>query len=514
MAQKRLSMRKIKELLHLRFEQGLSHAKIASSLCIGESTVGDMLRRFRALGIDWTEAVLFSDEELESSLYGPVNGVPRDIPAPEWSYIHKELRRKGVTLQLLWEEYKESEPQGYQYSRFCHHYRAYAKNVEYAFRNEHRGGEKLFVDYAGMTIPVTYQKTGEKRQAQIFIATFGASNFTYAEATWSQNTSDWIASHQNAFQFFGGSPQILVPDNLKSGVTKACRYDPDINPTYHEMARHYGCVVIPARVAKPKDKAKVEGAVLVVERWILAALRNREFFSLHELNEAIRALLIRLNNRPFQKMKGSRYSHFIDLDKEHLKPLPQKYFEVAEFKLATVNINYHVEVTKHNYSVPHTLVKKKVEIRYTPSMVEVLFKGKRVASHPRSYREGGYTTNPDHMPQSHKEYAAWTPERLSRWAGHAGRYTQEVAEAIMASVYHPQQGFRAVLGLIRLGDRYGKDRLETACEKAVKIGSPSYKSIKSLLKSGMDRQHIPTRNHTEVLPFHPNIRGKEYYSQL
>jgi transposase len=512
MAQKRLSVRKIKEVLRLRFEQNLSHFKIASSLNIGESTVGAMLLRFKKLELTLSEALLFTEEELESALYNTTANNFRELPLPDWSHIHKELRRKGVTLQLLWNEYKEREPGGYQYSRFCQLYKHYANSMEYAFRNEHRGGEKLFVDYAGMTVPIINTKTSETKPAQIFIATLGASNFTYVEATWTQSSNDWINSHQNTFEFFGGAPEILVPDNLKSGVTKACRYDPDINPVYHEMARHYGSVVIPARVRKPKDKAKVEGAVLIVERWILAALRNREFFSLAELNDAIRILLDKLNHRPFQKMRGTRHSYYLELDKPRLKELPTRRFEIAEYKLATVNINYHVEVSKHNYSVPHSLVKKKVEIRFTPTVVEVLFKGKRVASHIRSYTEGGYTTLDEHMPEAHKAYVSWTPERMSRWAGQAGKNTQSVAEAIMSRVQHPQQGYRAVLGLIRLGDCYGKQRLELACEKAFTIGSPSYKSVKSLLKLGLDRQK-PIQA-TSSLPLHPNIRGKEYYSQL
>lgn len=514
MAQKRLSVRKIKEVLRLKFEQNLSHSKIARSLNIGETTVGDYLRRVRALGLNWSELLLFSDEDIEAALFIPrISATKRPIVEPNWSYLHKERRRKGVTLQLLWEEYKAENPSGYQYTQFCHLHREYAKTVEYSFRNEHKGGEKLFIDYAGMTVPVMDPIDHTTKKAQIFLATFGASNFTYIEATWSQNLQDWIDSHQRAFAYFGGAPEILVPDNLKSGVTNPCKYDPDINPVYHEMARHYGAVVIPARVRKPKDKAKVENAVLVVERWVLAALRNRQFFSLGELNTALKELLERLNDRPFKKLEGSRRSTFEDLDKPCLKQPPSRLFEVAEFKLATVNINYHIEVDAHHYSVPYSLVKKKVEIRYTCSTIEVLYKNKRVASHPRSYaRNHRYTTLSEHMPTAHQEYVAWTPERLSHWASQSGPGTQKIAEAIMASKAHPQQGFKSVLGLIRMGKTYGNDRLEMACTKALMIGTHSYKSIKSILKSNLDRSDTAASFAHKPLPEHQNIRGKSYYS--
>ena len=511
MAQERISMRKIREILLLRHEQGLSLRTIATSLNIGSSTVGDCLSRIRALGLTWQEVAIFSEEELESALYPKKDGRKETDDHPNWSVVHSELRRKGVTLQLLWEEYKEGRPNGFQYSQFCHHYRAFAKTVDYVFRNEHRGGEKLFIDYAGMTVPVYDSTTRQVKNAQIFIATFGASNYTYAEATWSQKTEDWIASHQRGFTFFGGVPEILVPDNLKSGVTKACRYDPDINPTYHELARHYGCAVIPARARKPRDKAKVENAVLVVERWILAVLRKRQFFSLVELNQAIHELLTKLNSRPFKKMEGCRADQFANLDKPKLKPLPEKMFEISEFKIARVNINYHIEVTTHNYSVPHTYVQKKVEIRYTPTTVEVFYRSKRIASHLRSRANWGYTTLHEHMPRSHREHVAWTPERMSRWAAQAGPKTQEVAEAIMASKPHPQQAYKSILGIIRMGQSYGADRLESACSKALAISSPNYTSIKSILKRSLDRverivMHPPTK-----LPTHSNIRGQGYF---
>jgi transposase len=513
MAHKRLSMRKIKEIITLRFAKGLTHRQIAASLSVGASSVGDLLGRFNELGFEWQEALMFSEDELETALYprSVGTGSRGSIPMPDWTYVHKELRRKSMTLQLLWEEYREANPAGYHYTQFCHHYRNYRKSIDLVFRNEHIGGEKLFVDYAGMTIPILDPGGGELRKAQIFVATFGASNFTYAEATWTQQIPDWIASHQRCFAFFGGAPQILVPDNLKSAVQKPCRWDPDVNPTYHDMASHYGCAVIPARVRKPKDKAKVENAVLVVERWILSALRHRQFFSLSEVNEAIKGLVDRLNNRPFKKIPGTRSSHFSELDKPRLKRLPLKQFELAEYKLCKVNINYHVEVEKHNYSVPYNIVHKKVEARFTGTTIEILYKGQRVASHARSYKIHGYTTLSDHMPPSHASYVAWTPERLSRWALQTGKNTQLVAEAIMSSKLHPQQGFRSVMGLTRLGKMYGGERLEAACERALNLGATTYKTVNSILKSKLEYAGEAAQPIAQ-LPSHSNIRGKQYYA--
>jgi transposase len=513
MAQKRLSVRKIREILRLRHEQGLSHREVARSLSMGATSVGDCLSRFRAMNLTWQEALIFSDEDLETSLYPKKNIRQEAADCPNWPDLHRELRRKGMTLQLLWEEYKEQSPGGYQYSQFCFRYKKFVRSVEYVFRNDHRGGEKLFIDYAGMTVPIQDRATGDLHKAQIFIATFGASNYTYAEATWSQKIPDWIGSHQRAFIFFGGVPEVLVPDNLKSAVTKACRYDPDINPAYHEMARHFGCAVVPARARKPRDKAKVENAVLVVERWILAVLRKRQFFSLDELNQEVKILLTRLNSRPFKKMSGNRAEHFAQLDRPHLKPLPEKLFEMAEFKLAKVNINYHVEVESHSYSVPHTLVQERVEIRYTATVIEIFHQGVRAASHPRSYRKWGYTTVEEHMPLSHREHVSWTPERLSRWAAKSGVQTQKVTDSIMAAKTYPQQGYRAVLGLMRMGQTFGQDRLEAACARAIQIGSPTYKSVGSILKRCLDQTQMPLGEEflSDKLPPHSNIRGREYF---
>jgi transposase len=377
-------------------------------------------------------------------------------------------------------------------------------------RQEHKAGEKLFVDYAGMTMPVTSQETGKIRQTQIFVATLGASNYTYAEATWTQTLPDWIASHVRALEFFGAVPSLIVPDNLRSGVSYACRYDPDANPTYRDFAEHYGTAILPARAAKPRDKAKVESGVQGVERRILAKLRNRTFFSLTELNQAISVLLVEYNRRPFQQLEGSRRSLFEKLDKPALMPLPPTRYEYAEWKKARVNLDYHVRVDDHYYSVSYRLVKQEVYIRLTTTVVEIFHNGQRVASHFRAHTKHHHTTKKEHMPEGHQAHAEWTPERVIHWVGQAGQATGEVAERIIASRAHPEQGFRACMGIKRLGETYGTDRLEAACRRALAIQSPSYRSVKSILENGLDRK--PLASASEPPPIeHENVRGADYY---
>jgi transposase len=431
---------------------------------------------------------------------------------PDMGYLFRELKRKSVTLQLLWYEYRRENPEGYQYSQFCHRYSEWAKKLDVTLRQEHRAGEKLFVDYAGQTVPIIDRSTGECVEAQIFVATLGASNYTFAEASMSQDLPSWIRSHVHAFQFFGGVSEILVPDNLKSGVTHPCRYEPDINPTYQDLAQHYGTTVIPARSGHPRDKAKVESAVLVAERWILASLRNHTFFNLAELNQCIAQKLKDLNNRKFKKLDGTRRELFDSIDKPALKPLPSTPYEYAEWKKCLVNIDYHIEAGRHYYSVPYQLVREQVEVRSTSATVEVLFKHKRVASHQRSYRPGGFTTLPEHMPKSHQKYLEWTPSRLIRWAEQHGPMTKKLVAAILESRPHPEQGFRSCIGIMRLGKQYPHHRLEAACERALAIRAYSYKNVESILKNGLDQQSLSSNqdDHTQPLT-HLNVRGKGYY---
>jgi len=513
MGNRRLSMRNIREILRLKFEQHRSNREIAISCGISHTAVNEYVKQASEAGLSWPLPEELDDTALEQLCNTREKQVsPARRPLPPMEYLFHKLKRKGVTLQLLWYEYKQENPSGYQYSFFCEQYRKWLKTLEVSLRQHHRSGEKLFVDYAGQTVPIHDPATGAITQAQIFIACLGAGSYTYAEATACQSLPEWIQSHVNAFEFFGGVPEILVPDNLKAGVTSPCRYEPDINPTYQELAAYYGCVVIPARVRKPRDKAKAESAVGVVERWILAALRNHTFFSLGELNAAIKEKLSLLNNRPFQKLPGTRRQLFETLDKPALKPLPVHRYEYAQWKKATVNIDYHIEVDHHYYSVPYQLVRKQVEVRLTAHTVEVLFKHKRVARHQRSFKKGGFTTLAEHMPEKHKKYLEWTPSRIIHWAGEIGTHTRELVTGILTSRLHPQQGYRASLGIIRLAKRYSNERLESACARAVAIQSFSYKSVESMLKKGLDRQPLPTVPQPPFSPvIHANIRGTCYY---
>jgi transposase len=504
-------MRKIKEVLRLQ-AGGMSNRQIARSLSIARPTVADYLRRSAALGLTWPLAPQWDEARLEQRLFPTVAvAATRDRRPPDWPQVQRELKRKGVTLFLLWQEYREHHPQGYQYSWFCERYRQWLGKQDLVMRQDHRAGEKLFVDYAGHTIPVINQHTGELRAAQIFVAVLGASNYTYAEASWSQGLPDWIGAHQRAFTFLGGVPEIVVPDNLKSGVTQAHRYEPDINPTYQEFAAHYGVAVIPARVRRPKDKAKAEAGVLVVERWILAALRHRTFFSLAELNRAIRQLLQRLNTRPFRKLPGCRQALFTTLDQPALRALPVSPYTYTEWKKVRVHIDYHVELDRHYYSVPYALVQKQLEARITERTVECFYKSQRVASHVRSHAKGGHTTVREHMPKSHQQYSDWSPQRLVQWAEKSGPATARVITTVLAARTHPQQGYRSCLGILRLGKSYGEERLEAACGRALLLGTSRYKSIESILKHGLDNKPLAEQTELSLPADHDNIRGPSYY---
>jgi len=487
-------MRKIREVLRLKWDCGVSNRRIAQSCVIGRPTVTEYLRRAAQAGLSWPLPADLDDAALERRLFLQPASLPVGLrTVPDWSVVHQELKHKGVTLLLLWQEYKATCPAGYQYSAFCVHYRAWRGTRDVVMRQSHRAGEKLFVDYCGPTVPVIDGSRGELRFAQIFVAVLGASNYTYAEATWTQTLPDWIGSHVRAFTFFGGSPALLVPDNLKSAVTRAHRYEPDLNPTYQEMAAHYGV------------------AVLLVERWILAQLRHLTFFSLTELNQAIAQRLAELNRRPFKKLPGSRQTWFETLERPALQPLPDTPYDYAEWKKARGNIDYHVEIEGHYYSVPYQLVKQALDVRIGAQVVECLYQGKRVASHRRAHRKGHHTTVAEHMPRAHQQYAQWTPQRLVRWAQQSGAATARVIEAILASRPHPQQGFRSCLGILRLGKTYGDARLEAACQRALVLGALSYRSIESILKRGLDRTLLPEPAPAAGIIDHPNIRGPEYY---
>jgi transposase len=511
MAQERLTVRKIAEVLRLKWECQQSNRAIARSCSISHSTVAEYLRRAQEAGLSWPLPEEMGEDVLLELLF-PKAPQPscRVIPCPDWSWVHTELRKKSVTLRLLWVEYREAHPDGYGYSQFCALYRKWAGRLNPSMRLDHKGGEKVFVDYAGQTVPVVDPHTGEVHAAQIFIGVLGASNYTYAEAHESQELPNWIGAHVRMFAFFGGAPEIIVPDNLKAGVKHPCRYEPDLNPTYQDLARHYGIAVIPTRVRKPKDKAKAEVGVQVVERWILARLRNRTFFNLTDLNEAIGELLDELNARPMEHLERSRRELFEELDRPALKPLPEQPYEFAIWKKARVNIDYHVEFEKHYYSVPYTLIHKEVYVRATQLAIEIYHKNKRVASHRRIQAPGRHTTVSEHMPPAHQKYLEWSPERLVNWAKKTGPHTVQLVQVLLQSRRHPQQAYRSCLGLLRLGDRYGQERLEAACRRAFPAGIHSYKGVKNILDAKLDQVEI--EEPSAVVPAgHENIRGQEYY---
>ncbi|MCP5092481.1 MAG: IS21 family transposase [Gammaproteobacteria bacterium] len=510
MARERLPMRKIRDVLRLKAE-GFSERKIAASLGIGHSAAGDTIRRARRAGLSWPLPDDLSNEGLERLLYAKSamsSGARR--PLPDWTHIHRELRRAGVTLSLLWEEYRAVHPDGLGRTQFCEHYRRWKGRLSPTMRQTHVAGDKMFVDYAGQTIEIMDGLTGEVHDAQLFVAVLGASSYTYAEATLTQTLPDWTGSHCRAFAFFGGVTTQVVSDNLKAGIAKACFYEPAVNRTYSDLANHYDTAVVPARPYKPRDKAKVEVGVQIAERWVLAALRNRRFFSLAELNAAIRELVDKLNNRVTRHLGASRRALFEDLDRPALKALPQKPFEYAAWKECRAGLDYHVEVEKHYYSVPHILLREKLWARMTGRTVEIFHRGKRVAAHVRSSSNRRHTTVREHMPSSHRRYADWTPERLKRKACEVGPDTGALVDLIMRERRHPEQGFRACIGIIRLARTYGPDRLEAACTRALEIGTRSYTSVNSILKNNIDRRRSEPATDGPAIT-HPNIRGAGYF---
>ncbi|MDH3597660.1 MAG: IS21 family transposase [Rhodospirillales bacterium] len=515
MSRERLPMRKIRDVLRLHADK-LSKRQIAVSLRLGRTAVGDYIKRATRAGLSWPLPAGLGDEDLERLLFPALRvRSPDRRPCPDWPALHRELRKPGVTLSLLWEEYRALHPEGYGYSRFCDLYRAWRGTLNLTMRQAHLAGEKMFVDYAGATAEVIDPLTGEIHQAQVFVAALGASSYSYAEATWTQSLPDWIASHCRAFAFFGGVPAQVVPDNLKSGVVKACLYDPEINRTFADMASHYATAIVPARPRKPRDKAKVEVAVQVVERWILARLRNRRFFSLAELNQAMAALLDDLNRRVTRHLGASRRQLFEELDRPALKPLPAEPYEYAEWKQRKAGLDYHVEVAKHYYSVPHALAKHKLWARITDKSVEVFHKGKRVACHLRAPGNRRHTTIPEHMPSSHRRYAGWTHERICNQASTTGPNTAALVQIILKSKPHPEQGFRSCVGILRLAKAHDAPRLEAACERALEIGARSYSSVASILKNNLDRRRPGqsakgTTDHRPAID-HANIRGSGYF---
>ena len=511
MPTERLSMRLIRDVLRLKHAQRLSERAIAASLGLGKGTVGAYLGRARKAGLTWPLPETLTDDDLELLLFPAAPSVPdHERPLPDWSVVDRELRRPGVTRALLWEEYRAAHPLGFGYAWFCEHYEAWKGRVRPTMRQTHVAGEKVFVDFAGDTAELIDAESGEVRAVKLFVAAMGASNYTYAEAVASEGLEDWIGAHVRMFAFLGGVPKVVVPDNLKSAVFKADRFDPGLNRTYAEMAGHYGTTVLPARPYRPRDKAKVEVAVQVAQRWILARLRNRRFFSLAELNAAIRQLVNELNMRVMRGYGASRADLFATLDRPNLQPLPPEPYVFARWKRARIAPDYHVEVDSCWYSVPFGLIRQEVDVRICGGTVEIFHKGQRVASHARSPGRRSHVTVPEHMPSAHRRYAEWTPARMLAQAAKLGPSVAAFCEAVMADRPHPEQGFRTCLGVLALARRFDPQRLDAACRRGLSIRARSVASIRSILQSGLDRTFL--EEEAGQLPLqHPNIRGQGYY---
>ena len=510
-------MRQIQEILRLKHEHRLSVREIARSCGLPASTVSDYVVRAQAAGLGWPLPEGLDEEQIQHRLLNPTRGqsdaAPPPQPArplPDWPEIHRELRRRSVTLRLLWQEYRQRFPDGYGYTQFCEYYRRWAGTLDPVMRHHHPPGEKLFVDWAGQTVPV-HETDGSVSEAFLFIAVLGASNKTFAHAFADQKLASWISAHCRAYGFFGGVARVTVPDNPKTGVIKPCRYEPQIHRTYQEMAEHYGTVIIPARPRRPRDKAKAEAGVLIAERQILAALRDHTFFSVAGLNQTLAPLLARLNAQPFQKLEGSRDSWFDAHEKPTLQPLPTTAFELATWSKAVVNIDYHVVVAKHRYSVPYSLIHQTLEVRLTASTVELFQHGKRVAVHRRSFRPGWFTTLDEHRPKAHQKHLEWTPGRIVQWACKTGPACAQLVQRIMEERPHPEQGFRSCLGIIRLGKAAGSQRLEAACQRALHFGTCTYRSVESILKHRLDQQPLEPELPLNP-PDHANVRGRSYYN--
>lgn len=510
MAQRILTVRKIREILRMKWVLRLSDRQVSASLNIAHSTVGEYLKRAEQAGLDWEQAQGLGEAELKARLFPPRSPGSRQRPEPDWEQIAKELKQKGVTRMLLWEEYLAEHPDGYGYSQFCERFRRWTKTTQEipTMRKPKTAGEEAEVDYSGLTMPIIDPHTGEITQAEIFVGVLGASGLIYAEAHTDQSKSNWVRGHVRMFEFFGGVPRILRPDNLGSGVSKADFYEPDLNPTYHEMAVHYGTAVIPTRVKKPRDKALGENAVQQVGRWLLAPLRKMRFFSVDELNQALRPRRDWLNNRLLTGQTQSRRELFEEIEKAALLPLPDYPFEYLEVKQVKVHLDYHVSFERHHYSVPHQYIRKSVLIRASERLVEIYADQKRIACHKRC-RHRGYSTQKEHMPANHRWYLEWSPERFITWGRQIGPQTEAFIQATLASRRHPEQAYRSCLGILKLADSASPQLLEAACGLALAHDALSYKAVKRLLETKRDA--LEASSSPEPVA-HEHIRGQNYYN--
>ena len=502
-------MRQLRQMLRLAAD-GISAREIASMLGVARSTIQDNLNRSVAAGLRWPLAGDLTDDAIEEKLFARagVKQGQRRRPEPDWAALVLEMRKPAVTLQILWDEYRAVHPGGYGYSRFCELFRGFEQRLSPTMRQEHAAGDKVFVDYSGKKVPIVDRKTGEVREAELFVGVLGASSYTFAEATWTQTLPDWIGSHVRMFAFFGGVPRLIVPDNLKSGVNRASFHDPEINRSYGMMASHYGVGVLPARPRRPKDKAKVENAVRFAQSCILGRLRKQTFFSLAEANAAIAEMLARINDHVMRRLGVSRRHLFETVERPALATLPAEDYEFAEWRLARVSTDYHVEFKSFFYSVPHGLIRQQVDIRATARMIEIFHRGKRIAAHQRRYGGPRFGTDPDHMPSSHRRYAEWTPDRFRRWGASIGPETEGLVTAILASRPHPEQGFRTCLGVLRLYRDLPRERAEAVSARAVEIGGLTCKTITALIAT-----HKSNRHSTEpaAVMEHANLRGPGYF---
>ncbi len=506
-------MRNLREILRLRLQAGLSLRQIKTSQRVSLGAVQKLVSQAERQGLDWPMIKAMDDTQLARLFYPQSDTrVSNQFQLPDWGQVHQELKHKGVTKHLLWEEYTQQYPnRSYSYPQYCFLYHAWVKKQKRSMRQVHKAGDKLFVDYAGQSVPIVEGATGEVRQAQIFVAVLGASNYTFCEATWTQSLPDWLASHARAFTFFGGVPRLVVPDNLKSGVSKACRYDPELNPNYQQLAAHYGVAVMPARPYKPQDKAKAEVGVQIIERWILARLRHQTFFSLAELNQCIRTLLVDVNQKPFKQLKGSRQQWFESLDRPALSPLPKQAYQYTDIKTVKVNVDYHIQYDRHLYSVPHLLVGEKLELHAGAQLIELYFQHRRITSHVRQYRPGT-TTVPEHMPLRHAKHHRWNAGRLMNWAQDIGDDVLCWVKAQLKQKPHEQQAYRVCLGLLNLSRQYPPQRLNAACAIANRHHLYRLKQIKSILSSNQDQLVREAREQLPLLPqAHANIRGPKSF---
>lgn len=508
----RFCMKLVREVLGLKFTDAKkSDREIGRIHSISKNTVGTYISRAKNAGVTTIDQLNSTDDEKLKEIIFPTPVKPSPRTEIDFNHVHKELSRPHVTLMLLWRELSEKDSGYCGYSRFCELYQSWKAQKDVPIRFNHKAGEKLFIDYAGTTVPVVInRKTGEAQDAQIFVSCLGASQLTYVEASWTQNSKDFISSNIRSLEFFGGVPELFVPDNLKSAVNIASKYEPVINQSFRAMVKHYGGVVVPARAYRPKDKAKVENAVLIASRWILARIRDQKFFSLDELNQTLWDLLEEFNNAKFQKMDYSRRSFFEEIEKSALRELPSSRYIVADWKRAKLNIDYHVQIESSYYSAPYRLRGEELDIRYTDATVEIFKNGSRVATHARSYKSGHYSTNPEHMPKSHREHLEWSPSRMLDWGKAIGPFTESCFKKLMDQCEHPELAYKACLGIIGLEKKYQKERVENACERGFRLGAVSYRSIKSILEKGLD--HVKVYGEQQDLELeHENIRGKDYY---